>query len=120
MDKRQLNFFPYYDNRDLNNVDYLKKYPFSSSANTAVRRGGWQNLPKITVSDEKKANTIALQSLTIGADGVLFDMSLALAMLISICYLKKLIGLTVTFHLYITRYKNIATKILSYAAQQTL
>src|SRR5687768_4394406 len=70
-----LNFFPYYDQEDLNNADSLKGYHSPPYRIPQLSAGGWQNLPKITVLDEKKANTIALKSLEIGADGVLFDIS---------------------------------------------
>jgi methylmalonyl-CoA mutase len=35
--------------------------------------GGWENLVSIRVFEEKKANTLALQALTIGAEGIFFD-----------------------------------------------
>jgi methylmalonyl-CoA mutase len=63
-----LSFSPYYEKKNLKNLNYLKSYQSRPSQS-------WENVPKIIVSDEKEANERTLQQLTSGADGVLFDLS---------------------------------------------
>jgi methylmalonyl-CoA mutase len=64
-----LKFYPYYEEEDVQNLAHLKNY------HTARKEGGWENLPKIKVGDEKHANERALASLALGANGVLFDVT---------------------------------------------
>src|SRR5688500_4277671 len=66
----ELDFFPYYYERDLQNLSYLKKYQLPHR-----QRSAWENLPKIKVAVEKQANERALEFLARGADGVLFDVT---------------------------------------------
>jgi methylmalonyl-CoA mutase len=66
----ELNFYPYYEEKDLQSHSYLKKYQVPRQ-----QRSGWENLPKIKVADEKGANERALEFLARGADGVLFDVT---------------------------------------------
>ena len=54
---------PYYDRDD--SVENKKMH--------ALRSASWQNVPKVIVIDEKKANKEALMHLNTGADGVWFD-----------------------------------------------
>jgi methylmalonyl-CoA mutase len=112
-----LNFFPYYDQGDLKNTESLKRYHSPPYRIPQLGAGGWQNLPKITVLDEKKANTIALQSLAIGADGVLFDITGHRD--VSIDLLLEKINWRYCNISFVTTAddKNIQTRLLSYIAQ---
>lgn len=47
--------------------------PLKASSNPYYGARGWANTPKILVSDQKKANEMALAYLNSGADGILFD-----------------------------------------------
>jgi methylmalonyl-CoA mutase len=70
-----LKFLPYYDKQDTAELSYLERFnvsPFRVSPHTA---GGWENLAFIKVSDEKKANANALESLRLGAEGIFFDIT---------------------------------------------
>ena len=42
-----LNFFPYYDQSDLKNLDYLKRHQVPYDNLPHSETGGWQNLPKV-------------------------------------------------------------------------
>lgn len=69
-----INFYPYYEKSDVEGLSYLKRnYPLSSS--TLSETSGWQNIPRIVVITEKEANEKALQYLTLGADGIMFDVT---------------------------------------------
>jgi len=60
---------PYYDKNDSGTGFIL-----SSSNEEFIGARGWYNMPLIKVLEEKHANNKALQHLTGGADGVLFDL----------------------------------------------
>lgn len=66
-----LKFYPYYGEKDLQKLPYLKEYQIPSHQHG----NSWENLPKITVGLEKEANERALHYLSGGADGVLFDVT---------------------------------------------
>lgn len=69
-----LKFYPYYEEEDVKSLRYLEKFnvpPADPTSNV------WQNLPSIKVSEEKKANALALEYLEYGADGILFDLTTA-------------------------------------------
>ncbi len=68
---------PYYDQADLNTLDYLKKFEncFVNTSDGTQGLRAWANLETIRVEDEAEANTIALEALNAGADGVLFDIT---------------------------------------------
>ena len=112
-----LNFSPYYDHRDLIERSYLNEND-PSHRRLPLATGGWQNLPKITVTDERKANSIALQSLAIGADGVLFDISSYSD--VNIDVLLEKINWTYCNVSFVSSAedKNISEKISSYVMQQ--
>ena len=63
----ELKFYPYYEEKDLQDLSYLKHYQ------NPREQGGWENLPMVKVAEESHANEQALESLTMGADGVMFD-----------------------------------------------
>jgi len=112
-----VNFFPYYDQGDLNNVNCLKGYRSPPYQIPQLDAGGWQNLPKITVSDEKTANTLALQSLAIGADGVLFDISGHSDVNINVLFEKINWPYCNISFVASGKNKNIPSKLLTYAIQ---
>jgi methylmalonyl-CoA mutase len=68
--KGNLEIRPFYtpDQKEKSSHSLLK-----ASSNPYYGARGWVNTPKILVSDEKKANEIAVSYLNSGADGVLFD-----------------------------------------------
>lgn len=66
-------FKPYYDAHDTKSLSYSKAFEFSAAKTPSPRT--WGNLPYITVTDPVKANTLALQYLNHGADGILFNLS---------------------------------------------
>ncbi len=68
--KGNLEIRPFYspDQKEKSSYSLLK-----ASSNPYYGARGWVNTPKILVSDEKKANEIALSNLNSGADGILFD-----------------------------------------------
>lgn len=69
---RDLLFLPIYDKIDANELQYLQKFIIQPTANSYAEPRGWNNLPNITVTNEKAANQLALEYLATGADGVLF------------------------------------------------
>jgi methylmalonyl-CoA mutase len=56
---------PYYDSKDVSQIDEIKSSYFS---------GSWLNVPKVSVHEAILANQIALSHLNAGADGILFDL----------------------------------------------
>lgn len=71
--KDNILFLPYYDQDDIDRAD-----SFTTSQNTSPLQGHnsrtWINLPLIGHADERTANARALEHLSAGADGVLFDL----------------------------------------------
>jgi methylmalonyl-CoA mutase len=65
-----INGKPYYDKSDLSE----KSYALTASQTSFLGARAWHNLPIITVHHEVTANTMALNHLKNGADGVLFDL----------------------------------------------
>ena len=72
----ELNFFSYYRLEDIKNFDYLKNFELRPCQTDSISPKRWQNLPQVSVSlsQEKNANSIALNHLLQGADGILFDL----------------------------------------------
>ena len=70
----EVKLFPYYERSDVENFYYLKKFEFLASTESPSPNP-WKNSPKIRVMQEAVANSTALQHLTNGADGLLFDLS---------------------------------------------
>ena len=64
----KIDFYPYYTKDDVKDLEYLKRFQFTP-------RPSWENIPKIRVENEKEANARALQFLSLGADGILFDVT---------------------------------------------
>ncbi len=71
----KIKFFPYYDQRNYSHIGYLKNFAFPPSANENTGAREWQCIPKISVLDNNYANTVALNHLANGAEGILFDVS---------------------------------------------
>jgi methylmalonyl-CoA mutase len=69
----QINFFPYYNKQDAENLNYLKNFQFLSSKSVNDSPREWKNLPFISVHDFQIANDVALNHLQNGADGIVFD-----------------------------------------------
>jgi methylmalonyl-CoA mutase len=65
---------PYYNKEDLVGKTYLESFALPSLPEEYGQPRHWLNLPVISVLDEQQANKKALQSLTHGADGILFDL----------------------------------------------
>lgn len=66
---------PYYDKTDLN-AQALKNFQLSPGQNEFKGARSWDHLVPVPVQDETAANKKALQHLTAGADGILFDLRL--------------------------------------------
>lgn len=66
--------FPYYERTDVENFRYLKRFEFFPSPESPSPNP-WKNSPRIRVLQEAIANRTALQHLTNGADGLLFDLT---------------------------------------------
>lgn len=69
----QINFFPYYNKQDVENLNYLKNFQFLSSKDVNDSAREWKNLTFISVHDYEIANAVALNHLQNGADGIVFD-----------------------------------------------
>ncbi|MFZ6009576.1 MAG: hypothetical protein ACOYXT_04450, partial [Bacteroidota bacterium] len=74
-DGDSLSFFPYYDQNDVRELDYLHRFHFHPDQDSYLGPRTWHNLPHLLVSDETKSNLSALQHLSQGADGILFNLS---------------------------------------------
>jgi methylmalonyl-CoA mutase len=72
--KDDILFLPYYDAEDVVNLDYLSRFQTPAAKNSFSGPRSWVNLPAISVNDEKTANEISLNHLSLGADGILFDL----------------------------------------------
>jgi methylmalonyl-CoA mutase len=68
------NFLPYYDKTDTQPIVYQNLLKAPAGTNSFLGQRAWYNLPVITVLDEKTANQAALDRLSSGADGVLFEL----------------------------------------------
>lgn len=66
-------FFPYYDHTDVVHLNYLKKFALAVGENSFLGPRRWVCAPAVPVHDAKYANTIALNHLANGADGIFFD-----------------------------------------------
>lgn len=68
--KGDIDIFPFYTKSQKEPESYTRLKPSSRPYNGARN---WVNSPKILVSDERKANEVALAYLNSGAEGILFD-----------------------------------------------
>jgi methylmalonyl-CoA mutase len=107
----ELNFYPYYEEKDLHNLAYIKKYPIPSE-----EKSGFENLPKMRVAVEKHANERALESLALGANGVLFDVTERIDFDIN-HLLERITWPYCTVSFLSAPETKIVTKILAYAEQ---
>jgi hypothetical protein len=107
----ELDFYPYYEEEDLQNLTYLKNYQVPHQ-----QTNSWENLPKIKVGSEKDANRHALTYLAGGANGVLFDVTDCIDF--NINQLLDRITWPYCSVSFLTRSETkIATKILAFAEQ---
>lgn len=70
--------YPYYSREDLEKLSYLNQVHNAFSSQKEIDPGSsrqWVNNQLIYVRNEKEANSIALQALKAGANGVFFDVS---------------------------------------------
>jgi methylmalonyl-CoA mutase len=74
-DSDKLEFLPYYNSEDTKNLGYLNSFLHSSDKNTFLGNRSWINTPCILVTSETNDNKQALEHLTNGAEGLLFDLS---------------------------------------------
>ena len=65
---------PYYDEAD-RNPDF--SFSLSPSSDPYLGARAWRNTPRLVVTQEKKANELALEALNHGADGILFEITTA-------------------------------------------
>ena len=110
----ELDFYPYYEEKDLRNLYYLKNHQVPHQQ-PHPHTNGWKNLPKIKVALEREANERALKYLAGGADGVLFDVTDCIDF--NINQLLDRITWPYCSVSFLTGETNIATKILAYAEQ---
>ncbi len=68
--KDDILFLPYYDQEDLAGLDSSTIFRKDKDATRS-----WINLPAVAVTDEKTANAISLNHLSLGAEGIFFDVS---------------------------------------------
>ncbi|MBL0740066.1 methylmalonyl-CoA mutase family protein [Chryseolinea lacunae] len=68
-----LSFLPYYDRHDTAALTYLQQFEIQPSQHPHSNARYWENVPRVTVTDEKKANSTILHHLNHGADGILLD-----------------------------------------------
>lgn len=69
---------PYYTREDLKHLQYLRQLHNSFSPQEEVEPGRprhWVNNQLITIRNEKEANSLALEALNSGANGIFFDVS---------------------------------------------
>ncbi len=69
-----LHIKPYYDKTDLN-PEALRGFQLASDNDEFKGARSWDNLPPVQVNDESIASKKALQYLTAGAEGILFDLN---------------------------------------------
>lgn len=72
--KDDILFLPYYECDDSANLDYLSRFQLPPDKDSFAGARFWVNLPAIEVKEQIKPNEIALNHLSNGADGVLFDL----------------------------------------------
>lgn len=70
-----ISFSSYYDVTDLNQNNLADKFRLTVGDDPYFGPAKWLNIPVISVTSEKIANQTALQHLTSGADGILFESS---------------------------------------------
>lgn len=68
--KGSLKIKPYYQE---SSTDEVNNFALKPAVNPHYGARSWMNTPRIAVTDEKKANELALQYLNGGADGILFE-----------------------------------------------
>jgi len=72
--KDRIFYLPYFDAQDVADLQYLDSFKLPAAAQHPSGPRLWSNLPAVLVSNEGTANISALNHLSLGADGVLFDL----------------------------------------------
>lgn len=72
--KDKILFLPYYDAEDVAHLPVTNALNLPAAVDDPAGPRAWSNLPVVTVYDEVTANLSALDHLSFGADGVLFDL----------------------------------------------
>jgi methylmalonyl-CoA mutase len=111
-------FSPYYDASDVKNISYSERFRNVSQSPRDLYDGSWENLPCVAIRDSKEANQLALQHLTSGADGVLFDLSEASDVIIS--DLLQDIEWRYCSISFTSAETKLLTEILSYASEKNI
>jgi len=70
--KDDILFLPYYDSSKDADLHFVKAFRSPAAQNSQNRT--WYNLPAVSTQDVQKANAQALDHLTCGADGIMFDL----------------------------------------------
>jgi methylmalonyl-CoA mutase len=70
--KDKILYLPYYDAEDVAHLPSPGLFHLPAADRSAIPRA-WSNMPAVSVSDEVTANLSALNHLSLGADGILFD-----------------------------------------------
>jgi methylmalonyl-CoA mutase len=74
-DSDQLEFYPYYDKEDIKNLVFYQNFNQKPAKHSFLGNRSWFNTPCVLVTAEVTANSLALEHLINGADGILFDLS---------------------------------------------
>lgn len=72
--KDDILYLPYYDAEDVADLQYLRRFNLPAAVDHPSGPRTWANLPAVLVTDETKANLSAINHLSFGAEGVLFDL----------------------------------------------
>jgi methylmalonyl-CoA mutase len=70
-----INFFPYYEIGDVAHLDYLKKFRLKAGEDSFSGPRQWYCASPVFADDPKKANTISLNHLSNGADGIFYRLN---------------------------------------------
>lgn len=71
--KDEILFLPYYDTLDVAHLQYLNSFQIPAARKKNSEARTWVNVSLVEVIDEDAANLLALNHLSLGAEGVVFD-----------------------------------------------
>ena len=72
--KDEILFLPYYDALDVVHLQYLKRFQIPAAKNKNADNRTWVNVSGVNLIDEPTANHLALNHLSLGAEGIMFDL----------------------------------------------
>jgi methylmalonyl-CoA mutase len=72
--KDEILFLPYYDPADVAHLQYLNGFQLPAAKNENAANRTWVNISSVKSIDETTANHLALNQLSLGAEGVVFDL----------------------------------------------